>query len=217
MPGAPQRLSAQRARDVSDISGDAGQGVVLLWNPPSDPAGAPVLSYRIELKVGDGEFDVEVETHPAATTHWVDTDELRDEMRTYRISATNVVGTGTEMTTVMIPYPAAGHMHPPGTVGDASGLTTAPGTAAGTAVLTWTEGDNANIHWVFGIAVNGDGSLDFTDSVWMQASAESPHTVTGLTSGKTYAFAIISGYYDASLTPDTDWSDWVWFDNVTVN
>ena len=111
MPAAPQRLSAQSARDVSDISGEAGQGVVLLWNPPSDPAGAPVLSYKIELKVDDGEFDVEVETHPAATTHWVDTDELGDEMRTYRISATNVVGTGTAMATVKIPYPPTHTTH----------------------------------------------------------------------------------------------------------
>ena len=109
MPGVPQRLSAQSARDVSDISGDAGQGVVLLWNPPSDPAGAPVLSYKIELKVGDGEFDVEVETHPAATTHWVDTDELVDEMRTYRISATNVAGAGTANGHGHDPVPADAH------------------------------------------------------------------------------------------------------------
>ena len=146
MPGAPQRLSAQRARDVSDISGDAGQGVVLLWNPPSDPAGAPVLSYKIELKVGDGEFDVEVETHPAATTHWVDTDELGDETLTYRISATNVVGTGTAMATVMIPYPAAGHTHPPaGTALTAPSdvMATFAVTDPGDITVTWTPGENA--------------------------------------------------------------------------
>ena len=116
----------------------------------------------------------------------------------------------------MIPFPEAVHMHPPGTVGDASGLTTAPGTAAGTAVLTWTEGDDANINWVFGYSVNDDGTLG--DRVWMLASTGSPYRVTGLTSGKTYTFAIISGYYDASLTPDTMWSEWTWAAaDVTVN
>ena len=112
------------------------------------------------------------------------------------------------------------HMHPAGAVGDASGLTTAPGIAAGTAVLTWTEGDNANIHWVLGIVVNADGSFDFSDpnGIWMKVDSGSPYTVTELTAGKTYAFAIISGYYDATLTPDTAWSDWVWADDdVTVN
>ena len=219
VPGAPQRLTAQLAKDTNEIGGIGNQGVLLLWNPPANPPGAPVEAYKIERSVDDGDFITRVSGHTAAETHWADSDEPDgDEIWTYRITAINDVGTGTEMATVMIPYPAAGHTHPPGTVGDASGLTTASGTAAGTAMLTWTEGDNANIHWVFGIAVNGDGSLDFTDSVWIQASAESPYTVTGLTSGKMYKFAIISGHYDASLTPDTRWSEWTWAAaDVTVN
>ena len=216
VPGAPQRLTAQLAQDTNE----GQQGVLVLWNPPANPPGAPVGKYKIERMIDDGEFITRRSSHDAGITHWVDPDEPpAGEVWTYRVSAINDVGTGTEMATVMIPYPAAGHTHPPGTVGDASGLTTAPGTAAGTAELTWTEGDNANIHWVFGIAMNNDGSFDFAeDSVWMQASAESPHTVTGLTSGKTYAFAIISGYYAADQTPDTRWSEWTWAAvNVTVN
>ena len=207
VPGAPQRLTAQLAKDTN-----VGQpGVLILWNPPANPPGAPVEKYKIERMIDDGEFITRRSSHDAGETHWADPNEPPPgEVWTYRVSAINAVGTGTEMATAMIPYPAADHMHPPGTVGDASGLTTAPDTAAGTAVLTWTEGDNANIHWVLGIAVNADDSFDFGDRKWMQVDSGSPYTVTGLTPGKTYAFAIISGYYDASLTPDTRWSEWTW-------
>ena len=215
VPGAPQRLTAQLAQDTNE----GQQGVLILWNPPSNPPGAPVGKYKIERMIDDGEFITRRSSHDAGDTHWVDPDEPpAGEVWTYRVSAINDVGTSTEMATVMIPYPAADHMHPPGTVGDASGLTTAPGTAAGTAVLTWTEGDNANIHWVLGIAVNADDSFDFGDRKWMQVDSGSPYTVTGLTPGKMYAFAIISGYYVADQTPDTRWSEWTWAAaDVTVN
>ena len=118
--------------------------------------------------------------------------------------------------------PAADHLHALPDVGDASGLTATADSATGTAVLIWTPGTDANVHWLVGIAVNADGSFDFSDGnrTWMKVDSGSPYTVTvtGLTAGKAYAFAIISGYYDATLTPSTDWSDWVWTAaNVTVN
>ncbi len=114
VPMAPMRLTAQLARDTDPdaIAGGIGnQGVLILWNPPKDPVGAKVLSYQIERKIDDGEFETEVATHPVGLTHWVDTDELgADETRAYRVSATNAVDTGTEMATVMIPYPDT-HTH----------------------------------------------------------------------------------------------------------
>ena len=184
MPGAPQRLSAQFALD-NNVEGIGEQGVLLLWNPPANPPGAPVKIYKIERSIDGEDYAVRASSHTANTTHWADDGEPDEgEVWTYRVTAINDVGPGTEMAMVMIPYPAADHMHPPGTVGDASGLTTAPGTAAGTAVLTWTEGDNANIHWVLGIAVNADDSLDFGDRKWMQVDSGSPYTVTGLTQAR---------------------------------
>ena len=218
---APPYLTAQDARDTNEL-GENRQGVLVIWTSPENPAGAPVLGYRVESSVDGAAFEVlpDADNLNTGETHYVDDDELPEgETRVYRVTSINSVDVGTETITVTLPL-AAGHTHPPGTVGDASGLTTAPGTAAGTAVLTWTEGDNANIHWVLGIAVNADDSFDFGDPnrKWMQADSGSPSTVTGLTPGKTYAFAIISGHYDASLTPNTRWSEWIWAaPDVTVN
>jgi hypothetical protein len=142
-PGAPQRLTAQFARDTNEIGGIGTQGVLLLWNPPSNPAGAPVKAYMIERKVNDGEFIVRVSSHNAATTHWVDRSEpAADETREYRITAINDVGTGTAMATVMIPYPAAGHSH-------VTPVLTAPDDVAvsdtgNPVTVTWTPGENAD-------------------------------------------------------------------------
>ena len=223
-PQAPIGLTAELAKD-SRLKAAGKQGVLLVWNAPPKPPGSPVNSYRIERKVMGEDNDEWMEQEAANTaseTHYTDRDEpVSGEMRYYRVAATNRLtddSEGVSDWSNVISIPIADHTHPPGTVDDASGLTTAPGTAAGTAELTWTEGDNANVHWVFGIAVNDDGSLDFTDRVWMQARAESPYMVTGLTSGKMYTFAIISGHYDASLTPNTRWSEWTWAAaDVTVN
>ena len=218
---APPYLTAQDARDTNEL-GVNRQGVLVIWTSPANPAGAPVLGYRVERSIDDAAFEVlpDADNLNTGETHYVDDEELpEDETRVYRVTSINSVSVGTDTITVTLPL-AAGHTHPPGTVGDASGLTTAPGTAAGTAELTWTEGDNANIHWVLGIAVNADGSFDFGDRnrKWMKVDSGSPSTVTGLTPGKTYAFAIISGHYDASLKPDTRWSDWTWAAvDVTVN
>ena len=221
-PQAPIGLTAELAKD-SRLKAAGKQGVLLIWNAPPKPPGSPISSYRIERKVMGEDEDEWVELEAASTanqTHYTDRDEpAAGEMRYYRVVATNRLtddSEGVSDWSNVIRIPIADHTHPPGTVGDASGLTTAPGTAAGTAVLTWTEGDDANINWVFGIAVNSDGSLD--DRVWMRASAGSPYTITGLNNGKTYTFAIISGFYDASLTPDTSWSEWTWAAaDVTVN
>ena len=148
---APPNLTAELARDTN-VSGIGSRGVLVLWNAPADPAGAPVLSYRIDRKImgKDDDFVTRHDNLDADVTHWVDSSEpLAGEIRYYRVTSINSVGVGTEMATIIIPL-AEHTTHPPGTVGDASGLTTAPGPAAGTAVLTWTEGDDANINWVFG-------------------------------------------------------------------
>ena len=214
---APSYLTAESAKDTN-LDVPTKQGVLVLWTSPANPAGAPVLSYKVERKIGDGEFVVQENNVVAGQTYWPDGDEpAPGQVTVYRVTSNNEVDEGGSAT---VTVPLAEHMHPPGTVGDASGLTTAPGTAAGTAMLTWTEGDNANIHWLLGIAVNADGSFDYSDPnrKWMQVDSGSPYTVTGLTPGKMYAFAIISGYYAADQTPDTRWSEWIWAAaDVTVN
>ena len=198
-PMAPQRLTAQLAKDTDPdaIAGGAGnQGVLILWNPPADPLGAPVLSYKIDRKVNDGEFETEVATHPVGLTHWVDTDELgATETRTYRVSATNAVGTGTEMATVMIPYPAAGHPHSPIPV-----LTATAGT--GSVELSWTAGDGAMSYTVAGIKKDMSGGF-----TWQQGVTGTSFTVPNQEAGVAYYFAV-AACRDAGCTEGNyDWSN----------
>ena len=139
VPGAPQRLTAQLAKDTNEIGGIGSQGVLLLWNPPANPPGAPVEAYKIERSIDDGDFITRVSGHTATETHWADSDEPdEDEIWTYRITAINDVGTGTEMATVMIPYPPTHTTHVAATRTSPTDLTV---TVTGTTVsFTWTDG-----------------------------------------------------------------------------
>ena len=220
-PAAPDMVEGLTSQVAVDTSGNVA-GVLLIWNKPT--AGADVDNYVIERSMDGGTTwespTADAETSTKARTSYTDPRHyVMGEMLAYRVAAENDAGQGEP---VMVYYPrdpAAVHAHAMPDVGDASGLmATTAGSATGMAVLTWTPGTDANIHWLLGIAVNADNSFDYSDRKWMKVDSGSPYTVTGLTAGKTYAFAIISGYYDATLTPDTVWSDWFWApDDVTVN
>ncbi len=174
VPSAPVNLTAELARDTN-FSGIGSRGVLVLWNAPSDPAGAPLSGYKIERKVDDGEYEEKVSSRSAGMTHWVDTSEPAEgEVRVYRVTSINAVGTGTEMAMVAIPL-AAHITHPPGS----TALTAPTGvmaTDAGNPVtVTWTPGENADgghLVLVFnsdftavpGIAVpTADGTYTFDD------------------------------------------------------
>ena len=221
-PTPPNMVEGLTSQVALDTSGNVA-GVLLIWNKPS--AGTDVGNYVIERSM-DGGTTWESPTTDAATstrarTSYTDPQHyVMGETLAYRVSAKNDAGQGESVMVYYPREPAADHPHGLPDVGDASGLTAMAGSATGTAMLTWTPGTDANIHWLLGIAMNADGSFDFSDPnrKWMKVDSGSPYTVTGLTAGKTYSFAIISGYYDASLTPNTAWSDWVWVaDDVMVN
>ena len=103
VPAAPQRLSAQFALD-NNVAGIGEQGVLLLWNPPANPPGAPVQTYKIERSIDGEDYTVRVSSHTATTTHWADSQEPPEgEVWTYRVTAINDVGPGTEMAMVTLP------------------------------------------------------------------------------------------------------------------
>ena len=99
-------------------------------------------------------------------------------------------------------------------LGDASGLTVTASAQPGVVNLSWIPGANANIHWVAGIAVMADGGYDYGDTVWSAASGNTSHMVTGLTSGTTYVFTVISGQVVGS---SEDWGNWTPTERVTAN
>ena len=112
-PNVPRDLTVELARDTN-LSGVGNRGVLLLWNQPASVPGASVNSYKIERSKDGGDYEVLVSSQSATRTYYVDTSEpAADETRTYRITAINIAGAGTEMATVMIPYPAADHTHEP--------------------------------------------------------------------------------------------------------
>ena len=201
-PGAPVNLTAQLARDTNEVEGVGNQGVLLLWNPPMDPPGAPVLTYKIERKVNDGEFQAQEDTHTAGMTHWVDDSEPEaDEMRMYRITAINAVGLGTDMAMVTIPHPPADHSHEP-LVLTAPVLTATPGT--GSVDLSWDEQDAAMDYTVAAIKQDLSGG-----SYWMPDQTGTMHTVPNLETGVAYYFAV-------AACKDAGCTEYLWSNIVTA-
>ena len=145
VPGAPQRLTAQFALD-NNVEGIGEQGVLLLWNPPANPPGAPVQTYKIERSVDGEDYSVRVSSHNAGTTHWADDDEPDEgEVWTYRLTAINDVAPGMEMAMVTIPLAEHTTHLPSSTALTApSGVMATVGvTDPGAITVTWTPGENA--------------------------------------------------------------------------
>ena len=117
----------------------------------------------------------------------------------YRVAAVNVIGIGawSELVTAMTESADA-------KLGNAMELAGAVGSEASTIELTWTAGDNADVHHVFGILTP---SYDIASFVWEAADASDSHTVdmTGKPRGS-YMFLVIAGQTDDA--GDTTWSAW---------
>ena len=90
-------------------------------------------------------------------------------------------------------------------LGPVSNLTAAPGTASGSATLTWTPGANATAHWIAGIKQSDPYQL----AVWSIADAIGTHTATGLESGASYIFTVTAGRGEAAATQWSPWAPWV--------
>ena len=149
VPGAPKNLTAELARDTN-FTGIGSRGVLVLWNAPSDPAGAPVVGYKIERKIDDGEYEEKVSSGDAGTTHWVDTNEPAEgEVRMYRVTSINAAGVGTLMAMVTIPL-GTHTTHPPAAASDLGPPTMveAMSDTAGEVTIEWTDGANSDRHIV---------------------------------------------------------------------
>ena len=51
----------EKTRATTNFQGVGQQGVLVLWTAPSDPAGAPVIGYKIERSVDDDDFVTQVD------------------------------------------------------------------------------------------------------------------------------------------------------------
>ena len=204
---APNGMTAEKAKN-SSYTKASKKGVLLLWNAPADPAGAEVTSYRVYRKImgTDDDFMPIAYSNTAAETYYTDEEiPLEDEVRYYQVAAINSAGEGAASTQVRYPLdPAHEHAALSTELTAPSGLTGAIGADSSTIELSWRAGDDADVHFVFGIQTP---SYDVGSLVWETADASDSHTVNmmGKPSGS-YMFFVIAGQTDDA--GDTTWSAW---------
>ena len=219
VPGAPVGLTAEPSHSINLIA-RTDRGVLLLWNEPAQTPQTKVSSYVIERQVvgtdttwqAEGSVTFTGDTDTKKRTSYVDTENPEmGEVRMYRVGSKNIAGT-TWATAIM--YPAAHGAHVPDapTLGNAgvpmAGLT--DNNDPGSIKLTWTAGENANVHWVVVVLVDANGDFDVDNSVWTQASAQDSHTVAMETEGLipgNYRAMVIAGMHDSDAGT-TQWSTW---------
>ena len=178
---APVTVTAGKMSDAMDVSGyfsDADMGDALTYTAMSDME----MYATADIPAGSSMLTI---TGVAAGS------------ATVMVTATDAAG-AYAMQTIMVTVEAADT-----TLGNAMGLVGAVGSESNTIALTWTVGDNADIHWVFGIHT----SYDIASLVWEAADASDSHTVdmTGKPRGS-YTFFVIAGQTDDA--GDTEWSAW---------
>ena len=219
-PGAPIGLVAQEAFDSSLTSSD-DRGVLLLWDMPTEAGKDPHTSYTVEWKssaqTGDAwetlvtdTTNLENQTPKSTHYHHKEPELEANEQRAYRVKALS--GSGSGMASNVSYYPPMAGMAMPGMLGNAMGLTAGPtdDNDPGSIKLTWTAGENANVHWVVVVLVDANGDFDVDNSVWTQASAQDSHTVAMETEGLipgNYRAMVIAGMHDSDAGT-TQWSTW---------
>ena len=163
--------------------------------------GLPVLGYQISYVGDDGNEVILVEDTGSRGTIYTNRGLAPETTRTYRVRSQTLGGVGTaytEATAMTEAGPPSAALTAP------SGLTGAIGADSSTIELNWTAGDNADVHFVFGIQTP---SYDVGSLVWETADASDSHTVNmmGKPSGS-YMFFVIAGQTDDA--GDTTWSAW---------
>lgn len=166
----------------------------LSWTEPSN-GGADITGYSVEYSADGGTTwsDPVVVT----ATRYEHTGLNSGSTYHYRVSAINEKGNSDPATAMAATTTLS--------LGSATGLSATAGTAAGTAVVTWTPGANATHQWVW--AAPADNSAGMWSS--QIAGDAGSYTFSGLTSGMSYWFIGISGQTNAAgVTSYSNWTGW---------
>ena len=205
LPPAPIGLTVDAAKD-STIRTHGDRGVLVYWNAPDDPDGAPIENYRVEQRVkadsssqyGDWTW---VQTCLATSgtllyTHCTDPDEpdlAAGEERMYKVAAQNAAGIGTFTDPITTPRPAAGHTHPP-TTAELTAPATVTATVSGSDIMvTWTGGSGPTGYKAAVGVFTRDFSGLLVDKVINDAT--SPTTITGVPAGE---YVVVVATYDTA-------------------
>ena len=182
-PSAVEGLTSEAATDTSGLL----TGVNLLWNQPSDETRIGTYDIEVLDEEGDWVNPDHGEKASATQTSYTDPDEPEaDEVRKYRVRASNSAGDG-PWTMVYYPRnPAADHTH--ATTTEPSNVM-ASSDAAGELMLAWEGGANADSYLL--IAVNMADTSDYKTAIVSDGAAQMG-TVAGLTSGVNYLGIVVA-------------------------
>jgi hypothetical protein len=174
-PGAPTSVNA--------TAGDASAQVN--WTAPVSDGGSPINSYTVTPFIGTtAQSPVTVSGNPPATSTTVN-GLTNGTAYTFKVTATNAVGTGPASAASTSVVPTA----PPGAPGAPTSVTATGGD--GSALVTWTAPANDG----------GSPITSYTVTPFIGTTAQTPVTVTGnppatsttvngLTNGTAYAFTV---------------------------
>ena len=177
----PQRGPVRlRVAAAETEDGSEDPGIVASWDPPADTAGAAVLGYEVQRRVGDGIFLAADPPHEGTATEYADDAPPAGAGHAYRVRALTDEG-------------PTGWSPPASTAPGAPDLEAVPGT--GGAVLTWTDPEDTGTSAVTGYQYqrHAEGA-DAWDPPWTDvpadAAAERSYTVDGLVDGTRYGFEL---------------------------
>ncbi|MCK9408260.1 MAG: fibronectin type III domain-containing protein [Bacteroidetes bacterium] len=162
------------------VSGTAGDTqVALTWTAPASDGGNAITDYVVESSTNGTDWTVFADGTSTTTSATV-TGLTNDTAYTFRVSATNVAGTGASGVSAAV-TPRAKPGAPTGVAGTGSD---------GQVALTWTapasDGGSAIIDYVVESSTNGTDWTVFADGTSTATSA----TVTGLSNGTSYTFRV---------------------------
>jgi peptidoglycan/xylan/chitin deacetylase (PgdA/CDA1 family) len=170
-PGAPT--------NVSGTAGDAS--VALSWTAPASDGGSPITSYRITPYIGST-AQTPITTGSAGTSYTV-TGLTNGTAYTFKVAATNAVGTGADSSASAALTPTA--------------VKTAPGAPTN---VTGTAGNaSVALSWTAPASNGGSAITSYRITPYIGTTAQTPittgnantsYTVTGLTNGTAYTFTV---------------------------
>ncbi|MFN8018898.1 MAG: fibronectin type III domain-containing protein [Acidimicrobiales bacterium] len=167
-PGAPTGATATRGN---------GQATVT-WTAPATDGGSPVTGYRVTPYVGTT-AQTPTNFSSTATTQTI-TGLTNGTTYTFKVAATNAIGTGADSTATNAVTPAT-------VPGAPSGVTATSGN--GQATVTWTAPASDGGTSVTGYVVTPYVGATAQPSTTFDPSATT-RTITGLANGTTYTFTV---------------------------
>jgi hypothetical protein len=156
----------------------------LSWSAPSDDGGSPITGYKIERSVSGGPFSVLVANTGSDATTYYDTGLAHSTLYSYRVSATNSVGTGATSNTASATTPNVVPSPPTGL--------TANAISSSQINLSWSapSDDGGSPITGYKIERSTNGGATWSTMVSNTGSTATTYSNTGLGPNTTYTYRV---------------------------